>query len=100
MKSLTLILILFCLLTSSSIDAGWHFVSPMPKARYEHDATLGPDGKIYVMGGWVLWYYHHGEFSNVVYDRGENEWTILEPVPNHNYVSLFLFSASYKSNIV
>ena len=53
MKSLTLILILFYLLTFSSIDAGWHFVSPMPKARYGHDATLGKDGKIYVMGGYV-----------------------------------------------
>ncbi len=63
-----------------SAHAGWRFVSPMPHARYEHDATLGPDGKIYVMGGFV-WYEHNGKYSNVVYDPKNDTWNYLRPVP-------------------
>ena len=60
--------------------AGWKYASPMPCARYGHDATLGLDGKIYVMGGFV-WYLHDGRYSNLVYDPQKNTWTILSLIP-------------------
>ena len=71
--------ILFVIIPTVAI-AGWTFTSPMPHARYGHDATLGPDGKIYVMGGFV-WYLHDGRYSNIVYDPLKNVWNILSPVP-------------------
>ncbi|MDY6974410.1 MAG: kelch repeat-containing protein, partial [Thermodesulfobacteriota bacterium] len=40
----------------------------------------GPDGKIYVMGGFV-WYEHSGRFSNVAYDPKKDTWEYLRPVP-------------------
>ena len=50
---LLLISVLF-LLPACAVEADWQFVSPMPHERYWHDATLGPDGKIYIMGGTVF----------------------------------------------
>jgi N-acetylneuraminic acid mutarotase len=79
-KIQALILLLLVFLTPGCSDAEWRFVSPMPHARYGHDATLGPDGKIYVMGGYV-WYFHNGMYSNLVYDPGKDLWKYLEPVP-------------------
>lgn len=75
-----LIIILLLFLMPACVDADWHFVSPMPHARYGHDATLGPDGKIYVMGGYV-WYFHDGMYSSLVYDPKKDTWKYLEPVP-------------------
>lgn len=75
---LFIVIMLFGIADESS--AGWEYVSPMPFARYGHDATLGPDGKIYVMGGFV-WYLHDGRYSNIVYDPETDSWTVLTPVP-------------------
>ena len=83
-KKLTLILILLLFLMPACLDAEWLFVSPMPHARYGHDATLGLDGKIYVMGGYV-WYFHDGMYSSLVYDPKKDIWKYLEPVPGWIY---------------
>ena len=85
----TVFLFLFLFLFSvSSSNAGseWKYVAPMPNGRYGHDAALGHDGKIYVMGGAVYNYklgrkYNNGEFSNLVYDPVKNIWKVLNPVP-------------------
>ena len=68
------------------VNAGWKHVAPMPNQRYGHDATLGPDADIYVMGGMVLndsipKKYNNGRYSNLVYDPEKDTWTVLEPVP-------------------
>jgi len=61
----------------------------MPHGRYGHDATLGPDGKIYVMGG-MVWggekqrmynKYNDGMRSNLMYDPGLDKWEYRTPVP-------------------
>ncbi len=79
--------------------ADWQFVSPMPHGRYGHDATLGPDGKIYVMGGMVfevknkmLTYkkYNDGRYSNLVYDSESDAWQYLEPVPGWGYLGQWM----------
>ena len=63
--------VLICLLCMffmpACADGEWQYIPSMPCARYGHEATLGQDGKIYVMGGFV-WYTHDGSFSNIVYD--------------------------------
>ena len=83
-----LILLLFALPGGSY--ANWQFITPMPHGRYGHDATLGPDGKIYVMGGIAfeivdgkMTYskYNDGRYSNLVYDPENDSWEYLEPVP-------------------
>lgn len=76
--------VLMCLLCMffmpACADGEWEYVASMPKQIYGHDATLGPDGKIYVMGGFV-WYMHNGKYSNIVYDPEKDKWTVLMPVP-------------------
>ncbi|MCF8068360.1 MAG: hypothetical protein K9L30_07225 [Desulfobacterales bacterium] len=75
-----LITILLILLFTSIANAGWHFVEPMPVGVYGHDAALGVDGKIHVMGGFV-WYHHDGRYSNMVYNPDGDYWEVLMPVP-------------------
>ncbi len=88
MKRLLLICIMF--LISGQAWAGWELITPMPHARFGHDATLGPDGKIYVMGGLVAEEKgsppvqqpgHDGIYSNLVYDPATGSWQYREPVP-------------------
>lgn len=78
------------LLPACAVEADWQFVSPMPHGRYWHDATLGHDGKIYVMGGVVFKWLpergfalkqNDGEYSNLVYDPRNDTWKNLKPVP-------------------
>jgi len=69
----------------------WKYATPMPNSRYAHDATLGKDGNIYVMGGLVCDYYgcdycmpdkyNFGTYSNISFNISQNKWIILEPVP-------------------
>lgn len=75
-----LIVIILIFFTPGGVTASWEYITPMPYARYGHDATTGPDGKIYVMGGFV-WYMHDGRYSNIVYDPQTDTWTVLTPVP-------------------
>lgn len=95
---LTVILLLF--LMPACGDAEWRFVSPMPHGRYGHGATLGPDGKIYVMGGMVfevtekrMLYkrYYGARYSNLVYDPQKDTWKYLEPVPGLIMCKRFYF---------
>jgi hypothetical protein len=48
------VLIFLMVLLSGPAWCGWELVPPMPHARYGHDAALGTDGRIYVMGGLVV----------------------------------------------
>jgi hypothetical protein len=73
-------LIFFSLCLPVLADEGWRSVSPMPHPRYGHDASLGLDGNIYVMGGFV-WYTHDGMYTNLVYNPRKDNWNYLEPVP-------------------
>lgn len=90
-KKYIFITILILTLVPINVYAGWKFVSPMPNGRYGHAATLGPDGKIYVMGGMVFkttekgmkGRYYDGMYSSLVYDRIEDNWEVLEPVPGY-----------------
>lgn len=79
-KKWIFLLVILIFLTPLCVDAGWRYVSPMPIARYGHDATLGPNGKIYVMGG-LVWYRYDGMYSCVVYDPKSDVWEYMEPVP-------------------
>ena len=97
-EKLPLIILLLTLLMPLHVDAKWRFISPMPHGRYGHDATLGPDGRIYVMGGMVfevtekkLLYkkYNDGMYSNLVYDSKKDTWKYLEPVPGWIYPGHF-----------
>ncbi|MFO7753961.1 MAG: kelch repeat-containing protein [Desulfobacteraceae bacterium] len=89
MKRLLLICIIV-LLSAPAAWAGWELIAPMPHARFGHDATLGTDGNIYVMGGLVAkekgdppvqQKMQYGFYSNLVYDPGTGSWQYLEPVP-------------------
>jgi N-acetylneuraminic acid mutarotase len=83
-KHFFLCFVLFFVFTAWA-DAKWRFVCPMPNGRYGHDAALGPDGKIYVMGGFA-WYFHSGRYSNIAYDPQKDSWTVLMPVPGWVFV--------------
>ena len=80
------IIFLLCLeVGCNGAQEKWEFGTPMPHGRYFHDALLGPDGKIYVMGGaafkvvpgikksrgansWLIDKYNDGKYSNLIYD--------------------------------
>jgi len=81
-KRFLFVILLFVFITFITGNAvgGWRFVAPMPHPRYGHDATLGPDGKIYVMDGF-MWYEIGGRFSHLVYDPQKDICKYLEPVP-------------------
>lgn len=91
MKIIKLLVIIIIALWYSPADlhAGWRYVSPMPHGRYWHDAILGKDGKIYVMGGVVfevtdkkiIRKYNDGAYSNLVYDPRQDKWEYKEAVP-------------------
>ena len=85
-----IVLICIMVLLPGLANAGWELLPPMPHARYGHDAAVGPDGKIYVMGGAVAEkkdfeeHQHdtgHGFYSNLVYDPQTRSWAYLTPVP-------------------
>jgi len=83
-KHFFLCFVLFFMFTAWA-DAKWRFVCSMPNGRYGHDAALGPDGKIYVMGGFA-WYFHNGRYSNIAYDPQQDRWSVLMPVPGWVFV--------------
>jgi N-acetylneuraminic acid mutarotase len=96
MKLIRIILFCFVLLAVMPIwvYAGWQYVAPMPNQRYGHDATLGQDGRVYVMGGMaindsLLRKYNNGRYSNLVYDPTKDAWKVLEPVPGWIHTNYF-----------
>ena len=88
-KRLSIFLMILLFTHPDNCLAGWRFVHPMPHGRYDHDATLGPDHKIYVMGGVVfkvtknriIRKYNSGKYSTLVYDIKKDTWKYLDPVP-------------------
>ncbi len=87
MRKLVLLFVLLLMPACVCAASAWKFVSTMPNPRYSNAACLGPDGKIYVMGGVVIdrshleLCYYDGRFSNLVYDPKTNKWKYLIPVP-------------------
>lgn len=76
-------------LSGALIPSPWKFTTPMPHGRNAHDSVLGPDGKIYVMGGLVAEVVNekgsrqevNGKYSTLVYEPKTKSWTYLDPVP-------------------
>jgi N-acetylneuraminic acid mutarotase len=78
-----LVSIVYALIVAGAAEAGWRFVAPMPHGRFGHAATLGLDGRIYVMGGANSARTNDGSYSNLVYDPKADKWIYLEPVPGY-----------------
>lgn len=70
-----------CSATTACLGGTCTVPKPMPTARSPYAATLGPDGKIYVIGGGVK---AAGSTTDVVeaYDPRTNEWTTARSTPN------------------
>ncbi len=87
MRKLVLLFVLLLMPACVCAASAWKFVSPMPNPRYAHAACLGPDGKIYVMGGLVVenrdprFCHMDGLLSTLVYDPKTDKWKYLTPVP-------------------
>ena len=90
MKRMIVLFIFLLMPALAWAESPWKFISPMPMGRYAHGATLGLDGKIYVMGGIafrltekrLMWLDEsHGIHSNLVYDPKLDAWKYLNPVP-------------------
>src|SRR5215470_18333465 len=65
-----------CLVNSAS--ASWSFIKPMPTGRAWPAAAAGPDGIIYVIGG----YDDTGDLNVLEsYDPKSGQWTRLAPMP-------------------
>lgn len=89
MRKLVPLFVLLLMPACVCAASAWKFVSPMPNPRYAHAACLGPDGKIYVMGGLVVenrdprFCHMDGLLSNLVYDPKTDKWKYLTPVPGY-----------------
>lgn len=56
-------------------------ISPMPSARNLFGATLGPDGRIYAIGGW-----NYGLLNlNQAYDTVSNSWSSMASMPTSRF---------------
>jgi N-acetylneuraminic acid mutarotase len=92
-----LILILFSLLFSCTpSQPNWKLIAPMPNGRYWHDALLGKDEKIYIMGGMQyevggLSPIYNCPYSVLSYDIKKNTWEYLNPVPGYYRFSMFYY---------
>jgi len=83
-KFIRVLVSIVCALTmAGAAEAGWRFATPMPEGRFGHAATLGLDGRIYVMGGATTKHTNDGSFSNLVYDPKADIWAYLEAVPGY-----------------
>lgn len=67
-----------CSMTTACLGGTCTVPAPMPTARYVFGATLGSDGRIYVIGGRVA-----GIASAIVevFDPRTNQWTAATPTP-------------------
>lgn len=59
-------------------DGGaWSARAPLPQSAQDHAATLGPDGRIYAVGG-----YSGGLLTTVqAYDPRADRWSLVAPLP-------------------
>ena len=90
-----LLIALLLLVSASLAHAGqWELTTPMPIARYGHDAALGPEGNIYVMGGLPANATHtkkldftrrirDGYHSNLAFDPEIRSWHYHKAVPGY-----------------
>ncbi len=82
---LSILVLLVCLLTCvpsrSFAQAGWTQPTVMPTPRAGFGAAVGPDGRIYVVGG----QFHPDYYDTVspvdIYDPAKNIWTKGTPLP-------------------
>ena len=63
----------------------WGQAAPLAQARYDHTATLLPDGRVLVVGGAVLWGTNWNDpgaiLSSVeIYDPAGDTWSPLPPL--------------------
>ena len=58
----------------------WSLGAPMPVTRGNFAAVLGPDGRIYAIGGNTMDYPYPTDAVDA-YDPGTNTWTIIRPLP-------------------
>lgn len=59
----------------------WQAAASMRQARYSHSASLLPDGRVLVVGGFVPGPFHVATRSAEIYDPLLNEWHMLAPMP-------------------
>lgn len=59
----------------------WQPVAPMRQARYNHSASLLPDGRVLVVGGFVPGPFHVATRSAEAYDPTLDEWHPIAPMP-------------------
>lgn len=59
----------------------WQPAAPMRQARYNHSASLLPDGRVLVVGGFVPGPFHVATRSAEIYDPLLDEWHMLAPMP-------------------
>lgn len=71
----------------------------MPHGHYAGDATLGPEGRIYLKGGGNSQRTNDGRWSNLRYDPRADRWEDLDPVPGWivtEYVVVFIKPGEWK----
>jgi len=66
----------------------WQIKSPMPTGRWAADGALGPDGKIYIVGGGFPGEPDYGVYNTLeVYDPATDTWESKSPMPTaRNYL--------------
>jgi N-acetylneuraminic acid mutarotase len=66
----------------------WQLKTPMPTGRWAAAGALGPDGKIYIVGGGYPGQPDYGVYNTLeVYDPATDSWATKSPMPTaRNYL--------------
>jgi len=63
------------------VNKTWHTKAPMPTGRWCAGGALGPDGKIYIVGGGISGQPDGALDSLEVYDPATDSWETKSPMP-------------------